>query len=57
MPKTIHDKLAAIIAGIEQTGSAETTRLTVLKKWFEHEGRLTADSTPIRPPIPGLSGH
>jgi hypothetical protein len=42
MPKTIHDKLAAIIAGIEQTGSAETTRLTVLKKWFEHEGRLTA---------------
>ncbi|WP_040854821.1 hypothetical protein [Thiorhodovibrio frisius] len=42
MPKTIHDKLAAIIAGIEQTGSAETLRLTVLKKWFEHEGRLTA---------------
>ena len=42
MPKTIHDKFAAIIAGIEQSGSAETMRLTVLKKWFEHEGRLTA---------------
>lgn len=40
--KTIHDKLAAIIASIEQHGSAETMRLTVLKKWFEQDGRRSA---------------
>ena len=42
MPTTIHDKLASIIAEIERTGSAETQRLTVLKKWFESEDRLQA---------------
>lgn len=42
MPTTIQTKLAAIIAEIERTGSAETQRLTVLKKWFETEGRLHA---------------
>lgn len=42
MPTTLHDKLAAIIAEIERTGSAETQRLTVLKKWFETSDRLPA---------------
>jgi hypothetical protein len=42
MPTTIQNKLAAIIAEIERTGSADTQRLTVLKKWFETEGRLQA---------------
>lgn len=42
MPITIHDKFASILAEIERTGSAETQRLTVLKKWFEPGGRLRA---------------
>lgn len=42
MATTIHDKLAAIIAEIERAGSAETQRLTVLKKWFETGDRLQA---------------
>jgi hypothetical protein len=42
VPKTIHDKLAAILTAIEENKSAETRRLTVLKKWFEREGRLAA---------------
>ena len=42
MPPRIQDKLAAIIAEIDRTGHAKTTRLNVLKKWFEHPGRLRA---------------
>ncbi|WP_295440724.1 hypothetical protein [uncultured Thiodictyon sp.] len=42
MPPRIQDKLAAIIAEIDSTGHANTTRLTVLKKWFEHPRRLRA---------------
>ena len=57
MPITIHDKLASIATQIDRTGSTETQRLTVLKKWFREEGRaeafalwmidrITADITP-----------
>jgi len=42
MPTTIHDKFASILAEIERTGSANTQRLTVLKKWFEPGDRLRA---------------
>jgi len=42
MRTTIRTKLAFIIAEIERSGSAETQRLTVLKKWFETEDRLLA---------------
>ena len=32
----------AIVEDIDAHGSASLTRLTVLKKWFEHPGRLPA---------------
>ncbi len=38
----VPEKLLKIIDDIEQTGSASPARLTVLKKWFEHPGRLIA---------------
>lgn len=42
MSTNVPEKLLAIVNDIEQTGSASLTRLTVLKKWFEHPGRLPA---------------
>lgn len=42
MPATVPEKILKIIADIETQGNASLTRLTVLKKWFEHPGRLSA---------------
>ena len=38
----VPEKLLAIVDEIDAHGSANLTRLTVLKKWFEHPGRLPA---------------
>ncbi len=38
----VPEKLLAIVEEIDAHGSASLTRLTVLKKWFEHPGRLPA---------------
>jgi len=37
---TISDKLREIVTAIEQRGSANLTRLTVIKKWFEVPSHL-----------------
>ena len=42
MRTDVPEKLQAIVEEIDAQGSANLTRLTVLKKWFEHPGRLTA---------------
>lgn len=42
MPKSVADKLSAVIAQIDECGNADLLRLTVLKKWFERPGRLAA---------------
>jgi hypothetical protein len=42
MALTIHQKLASIVAEIDREGFAELVRLSVLKKWFDKPGRLTA---------------
>ena len=42
MRTQVPEKLLAIIEEIDAQGSASLTRLTVLKKWFEHPGRLSA---------------
>ena len=39
---TISDKLQEVAAEIEQRGSANLTRLTVLKKWFEVPSHLSS---------------
>jgi hypothetical protein len=39
---TISDKLREIAAAIEQRGSANLTRLTVIKKWFEVPSHLSS---------------
>ncbi len=39
---TISDKLREIIAAIEQRGSVNLTRLTVIKKWFEVPNHLSS---------------
>jgi hypothetical protein len=38
----ISDKLREIVAAIDQRGSVNLTRLTVLKKWFEASSRLSS---------------
>ena len=40
MRTTVPEKLLKITDDISQTGTANLTRLTVLKKWFETPGRL-----------------
>lgn len=40
MRTKVPEKLLAIVGDIDAQGSANLTRLTVLKKWFEHPGRL-----------------
>ncbi len=40
MRSTVPEKLLAIVEEIDTHGHAGLTRLTVLKKWFEHPGRL-----------------
>ncbi len=42
MRTNLPEKLLTIVEGIDAHGSASLTRLTVLKKWFEHPGRLPA---------------
>jgi hypothetical protein len=42
MRTPIPEKLLSIIAEIEAHGSANLTRLTVMKKWFEGKDRLPA---------------
>jgi hypothetical protein len=42
MRTPIPEKLLSIVEEIDAHGSASLTRLTVLKKWFEHPGRLPA---------------
>ena len=42
MRTTVPEKLLKIVVGIDADGQANLTRLTVLKKWFERPGRLTA---------------
>ena len=40
MRTTVPEKLLKVIDDIDTQGNASLTRLTVLKKWFEHPGRL-----------------
>lgn len=42
MRTAVPEKIQKIIADIDAKGNASLTRLTVLKKWFEHPGRLSA---------------
>jgi hypothetical protein len=42
MRTNVPEKLLAIVADIDARGSANLTRLTVLKKWFQRPGRLPA---------------
>jgi len=42
MTTNVPEKIGAIIDSIDIEGNAPLTRLTVLKKWFEHPGRLSA---------------
>lgn len=42
MRTQVPEKLLAIVAEIEAHGTANLTRLTVMKKWFEGQGRLPA---------------
>ena len=42
MRTAVPEKIQKIIADIDTQGNASLTRLTVLKKWFEHPGRLSA---------------
>ena len=41
MKTKVPEKLRKIIAEIDAQGNASLTKLTVLKKWFEHPGRLS----------------
>ena len=42
MRTNVPEKLLAIVDEIEVTGNSNLTRLTVLKKWFQVPGRLSA---------------
>lgn len=42
MRTAVPEKILKIINDIDAQGNASLTRLTVLKKWFEHPGRLSA---------------
>lgn len=42
MRTEVPEKLLAIVDEIDSRGSANLTGLAVLKKWFEHPGRLSA---------------
>lgn len=42
MRTIIPEKLLKIVEEIDGDGNANLTKLTVLKKWFEHPGRLAA---------------
>ena len=42
MRTAVPEKIQKIMNDIDTQGNASLTRLTVLKKWFEHPGRLSA---------------
>jgi hypothetical protein len=42
MRTNVPEKLLRIVEQVDEQGSAEVTRLTVLKKWFDRPGRLPA---------------
>ncbi len=42
MRTAIPEKILKIVHELDTQGNASLTRLTVLKKWFEHPGRLSA---------------
>ena len=42
MRSAVPEKIHKIIDDIDAKGNVPQTRLTVLKKWFEHPGRLPA---------------
>lgn len=42
MPTPLPKKLLKIVAEIQQQGSANETKLTILKKWFEKPARLSS---------------
>jgi len=42
MRTAIPEKILRIVHDLDTEGNASLTRLTVLKKWFEHPGRLSA---------------
>jgi hypothetical protein len=42
MRTSVPEKLLKIVDEIDSHGDASLTKLTVLKKWFEHPGRLSA---------------
>lgn len=42
MRTKVPEKLLAIVEAVRETGSANMTRMTVLKKWFERPGRPAA---------------
>jgi hypothetical protein len=42
MRANVQEKLLKIVEDVDALGSANLTRLTVLKKWFERPGRLPA---------------
>lgn len=42
MRTAVPERILKIIADIDAKGNVPQTRLTVLKKWFEHSGRLPA---------------
>ena len=42
MRTAVPERIQKIIDDIDTQGNASLTRLTVLKKWFEHPGRLSA---------------
>jgi hypothetical protein len=42
MRTAVPEKLLKIVEEIDERGNANLTKLTVLKKWFEHPGRLPA---------------
>src|SRR5215213_7230373 len=41
MRTTVPEKILQIIDDLDAKGDVPLTRLTVLKKWFEHPGRLS----------------
>ena len=56
MRTNVSEKLLAIVEKIDTHGSASLTRLTVLKKWFESPGRLSAFGLWVAREVAGRKG-
>ena len=56
MRTAVPEKLLKIIDDIDMQGNASLTRLTVLKNWFEHPGRLSAFGLWIARRVAGRKG-